>query len=99
MIAILERRLPPHLGIGACAEALGHAGTDLQDGLALELPKGLRVGIGRDEIDAVDAGVNTFLALALLLLLSMLLPQRAVIGDEDFARLVAARPAATCRSA
>jgi len=44
-VAILHRRLPPDLGIGARAESLGDVATDLQCRLDLGMLERLRVGM------------------------------------------------------
>ena len=46
----------PHFGLRAGAEALGHTSAHLDDALTLGHGERLRVGIGDDEIDALQAG-------------------------------------------
>jgi hypothetical protein len=57
-VAVLHRRLPADLGIGAGAEALGDVAADLQRGLHLRVLERLRVGVDADELHAVDAAVE-----------------------------------------
>ena len=58
-LAVLERGLAADFGIGAGAQALGDVAAELQHAAwrrgCLER---LRVGVGADELDAVDAGAD-----------------------------------------
>ena len=57
-LAVVERRLAPDLGVGAAAEALGEVGTELQNGARAGFLERLRVGVGVDELHAVDVGAD-----------------------------------------
>ena len=51
--AFLGRR-GADIGLGACAEALGHAGAELDLAAGARLLKGLRVGVRHDELRALQ---------------------------------------------
>src|SRR5262249_26092358 len=55
-VAVLHRRLPAHLGVGAGAQALGDVAADLQRGLHFRVLQGLAVGVDAHELHAVDPG-------------------------------------------
>src|SRR5690606_10909303 len=55
---VLERGLAADLGVGARAQALGHAGAELQLQLGAVVLDRLRVGVGGDELHPVHAAVD-----------------------------------------
>jgi hypothetical protein len=54
----LERRVPAHLRVRAGAEAAGQLQAELQPGGRPGAAERLRVGVGRDELDPEQAGVD-----------------------------------------
>ena len=54
-VGILERRLTPDFGIGARAQTAGDLGAELQFVGHLASGQGLRVGVHREELDALQA--------------------------------------------
>ncbi|VTR66382.1 hypothetical protein DESC_480092 [Desulfosarcina cetonica] len=57
-IGIFHGRFPPHLGIGAGPEAFGDLGAQLNAQLGLGNVQSLGVGIGADELDALEVAVD-----------------------------------------
>ena len=60
-LAILERGLATDLGIGPGAESLGDVRAELQGVLGPAVLERLRIGVGTDEIHALDLGVTMWL--------------------------------------
>ena len=58
VVGVLERGLPADVRIGAGAEALGQLAADLNLHRRRAVPQRLRVGVGDDELDAAEAGLN-----------------------------------------
>jgi hypothetical protein len=58
VIPVLEGSLPADFRICTGSQALGHAGPDLQDGFALELPERLSVRVGCNEFHAINTGID-----------------------------------------
>ncbi|MNS94636.1 hypothetical protein D3C72_1288600 [compost metagenome] len=44
--------------VGASAQALGHAGAQLQDGPRADVFQRLSIGVGADELDAFDVALD-----------------------------------------
>lgn len=57
-LAVFQRGLTADFRIGACAQALGDVGTQLQLQLGAAVLDRLRVGVGGDEFHAIDVGVH-----------------------------------------
>src|SRR5690606_9586581 len=57
-LAILQRGLTAHFGIGARAQALGNATSQLQDGARLHVLQRLGVGVGADELHTLDVAAH-----------------------------------------
>src|SRR6266446_2067427 len=58
LVGIFERRLPAHFGIGAGPKTFGQSAAELNlDGRSRTLQR-LQIGIGNDELDAFDTGVD-----------------------------------------
>src|SRR5205807_7935451 len=58
LVSIFECRLPAHFGIGAGAEAFGQSAAELNLNRRTRTLQRLQIGIGNDELDAFDAGVD-----------------------------------------
>ena len=52
------RRRAPDVGLRAGAQALGHLHAHLNDALGLRHGQGLGIGVGDDEVDALEAGAD-----------------------------------------
>ena len=57
-VAVLQGRLAAHFGVRTRPETLGHGRAELERGLGVEAPKRLGVGVGGDEVDAVDVAAQ-----------------------------------------
>jgi hypothetical protein len=58
LLGVLERALPPHLRVAAGAEAAGERRAELHLHRRAALAQRLQVGVGGDELDAAQPGVD-----------------------------------------
>jgi len=57
-LAVFHRGLTADFGVGASAQALGDAGTQLQDRACADVLECLSIGVGADEFNAFDVALD-----------------------------------------
>ena len=57
-LAVFQCSLTADFRIRTCAQAFGHAGTQLQNGTCANVFQRLSIGVGADELDAFDVALD-----------------------------------------
>ncbi|MNZ76028.1 hypothetical protein D3C78_945220 [compost metagenome] len=57
-LTVFQRGLAADFRIGTSTQALGHAGTQLQDGARADVFQRLSISVGADEFDAFDVALD-----------------------------------------